>query len=97
MRLSSRLVMVDWPQNASRMTQAAEALRAAIVERRLQHPVDPDLDAHVAAAVAEETPRGFRLVKHRRSAQIDAAVALSMCVVRAVHAPQRGPALLGWI
>ena len=71
--------------------------KLAVVERRLRHPGDSDLDRHLAGAVAKATGRGWRLDKSERSAQIDAVVALAMAVERA-QAPQAAPVqLLGWI
>lgn len=72
------LQMVEFPQNISRMVPASEQLYAAIVEKRLSHPNDERLNRHVAAAVAKDTPRGWRLDKSDRNAQIDAVVALAM-------------------
>ena len=91
------LRMVEFPQSNSRMVQAAERLYAAVVERRLVHPDDPDLNRHVRTAVARETPRGWRLDKAKTRQQIDAVVALAMAVERA-EAPKPAPTeLLGWI
>jgi hypothetical protein len=81
------------------MTVASERLLAVIVERCLLHPGDPELDRHVASAVAKPTGRGWRLDKGDPSAdaQIDAVVALALAVERAdAPAPLR-PRLLGVI
>jgi phage terminase large subunit-like protein len=89
--------MVEFPQSYARMVPASERLHAAIVEGRLRHPGDPDLDAHVAAAIARPTGRGWRLDKSDPAQQIDAAVALAMCVERA-QAPRPEPVrVLGWV
>jgi phage terminase large subunit-like protein len=66
------------------------------VQGRLRHPGHPDLDRHVAGAVARPTGRGWRLDKSERSANIDAVVAL---VVAVEPAEQREPTprLLGWL
>ena len=78
------------------MVPASEGLHAAIVEGRLRHPGHPDLDRHVANAIARATGRGWRLDKSERGAQIDAVVALAMATERAQYQPQ--PArLLGWL
>lgn len=90
------LPMVEFPQSTARMVPASEALYAAIVERRLTHPNDPDLNAHVAGAIARQTPRGWRLDKSERSAQIDAVIALAMAVERADE-PAQPARLVGWI
>jgi hypothetical protein len=56
-------------------------------ERRLRHYGDPDLDRHVAQAIAKPSGRGWRLDKLGRADQIDAVVALAMAVERAEHVP----------
>ena len=100
MRLENEtgLLFVEFPQSASRMTAASERLHAAIVEGRLRHRGFPDLDRHVAQAVARQVPggRGWRLDKSDHAAQIDAVVALAMAVERAEvrPAPMR---LVGWV
>jgi len=86
-----RITMVEFPQSHARMVPASERLYAAIVERRLRHPNDPELNRHVAAAVAKQTPRGWRLDKSNRSAQIDGVVALAMALEAA--AIEAGPSI----
>jgi phage terminase large subunit-like protein len=66
------------------------------VEGRLTHPGHPDLDRHVAQAIAKQTGRGWRLDKATRSAQIDAVVALAMAVERAEYREPE-PELVGWL
>jgi phage terminase large subunit-like protein len=78
------------------MVPASERLYSVVVEGRLKHSNDPELNAHVAGAVAAQTPRGWKLEKSARSAQIDGVVALAM----AVEAAERRPApveLVGWL
>jgi hypothetical protein len=72
--------------------------RAASTDRehRLKHPNDPVLNRHVAAAVARDTPRGWRLEKAHRTASIDAVVALAMALERAEAKPEPVQ-LLGWL
>jgi phage terminase large subunit-like protein len=53
--------IVAFPQSNARMVPASERLHAAIVEKRLQHPDDSALNAHVRAAIARDTPRGWRI------------------------------------
>jgi len=86
-----RLEMIEFPQTSARMVPASERLYAAIVERRLRHPNDPELNRHVAAATAKQTPRGWRLHKLDRNAQIDAVVALAMALEAA--AIEAGPSI----
>jgi phage terminase large subunit-like protein len=71
---------IEWPQTDGRMVPASEHLYAAVVERRLQHPDDEDLNRHVACAVAKSTARGWRLWKVDDQKPIDAVVALAMAV-----------------
>lgn len=96
---SEGLRMIEWPQTDGRMTPAAERLSAAIMEGRLQHPGDPVLDAHVAAAIVKQTRRGARIVSaggRHASARIDAVIALLMAVSRVETRP--APArLVGWL
>jgi hypothetical protein len=67
--------IVAFPQSNARMVPASERLHAAIAEKRLQHPDDPALNAHVRAAIARDTPRGWRIDKLKSRDQIDAVVA----------------------
>lgn len=53
------------------------------MERRITHPNDPELNRRVANAVAKDAPRGWRLDKGHRTAQIDGVIALAMAVERA--------------
>jgi phage terminase large subunit-like protein len=67
-----------------------------IVEGRLRHPDDPVLNAHVRAAIARDTPRGWRIDKAKSRRNIDAVVALAMAVERAEQKPAPVE-LLGWL
>jgi phage terminase large subunit-like protein len=90
------LLMVQFPQSHARMTIASEGLHKAIVERKLRHRDHRALDAHVAAAAAKQTGRGWRLVQGANAAQIYAAIALAMACERAqVERPVSQ--LLGWL
>jgi hypothetical protein len=78
------------------MGPASERLHAAIVEGRLKHPNDEQLNAHVRAAIARDTPRGWRIDTAKSRHNIDAVVVLAM----AVEAAENKPALvelLGWL
>jgi phage terminase large subunit-like protein len=87
---------VAFPQSDSRMIPACERLYDAVVHKRLVHPDDPELNAHVHGAVARHSRRGWRLEKPDRATNIDAVVALAMAVDR--HAYQPEPVeLLGWL
>ncbi len=78
------------------MIPASSTLHAAIVERRLTLPDDPDLARHAADAIARHSRRGWRIDKTRRETNIDAIIALCMAVDRAEHKPEP-VALLGWL
>jgi phage terminase large subunit-like protein len=90
------LRVVAFPQSNSRLIPASDRLHRAVIEHRLKHPNDPVLNRHVAAAVARDTPRGWRLEKAHRTASIDAVVALAMALERAEAKPEP-VRLLGWL
>lgn len=77
------LVMVEFPMSNERMAPASQALFDAIIERRLRHDGDPILAAHIAAAVARDTERGWRLDKTRARRPMDGAIALAIALARA--------------
>jgi phage terminase large subunit-like protein len=91
-----RGIPVDkFPQSDSRMIPACERLYDAVVHKRITHSDDPDL-AHVHAAAARHSRRGWRLDKPDRSSNIDAAVALAMSVE--AHSLQPEPVeVIGWL
>jgi phage terminase large subunit-like protein len=78
------------------MTLASERLYASIVQGELTHDGDPTLTRHVLAATAKSTPRGWRLVRSKRDAQIDAAIALAMANSLRL-APRARAAFVGWL
>jgi hypothetical protein len=90
------LQVTEWPQSLTRMTRCSENLHRLIIEGRLRHHGDPELDRHVANAVATPTPRGWRLTKSADDVQIDGVIALAMAAERAerTEAPAK---LLGWV
>jgi phage terminase large subunit-like protein len=87
---------VQFPQSDSRMIPACERLYDAIVHQQLVHPDDPELNAHVHAAVARQSRRGWRLERPDRSTNIDAVIALAMAIDRHAYQPQPVE-LLGWL
>lgn len=92
----SGLPMTEFPQSHGRMVPASERLYSAVVERRLTHPDDPELNAHVANAIAKQTDRGWRIDKSRDGVQVDSVIALAMALERAER-PVQPTRLLGWI
>jgi phage terminase large subunit-like protein len=78
---------VEFPQTDVRMVPASATLRAAVVERRLTLPDDPELRRHFANAVAAHSRRGWRIASPGRGVQIDAVIALTMAVERKEFVP----------
>lgn len=91
------LAVVEVPMSSTRLGQMSEGLHGAIVAGRLVHPDHPTLNQHVAAAVAKQTPRGWRLDKSTDAVQIDALIALAMAVSRAEQPAPEPARLLGWL
>lgn len=79
---------VALPQSDSRMIPSSERLYDAAVHKRLVLPDDDELNAHVHAAVAKSSRRGWRLDQADRSSKIDAVVALAMAVDRHAYQPE---------
>jgi phage terminase large subunit-like protein len=91
------LEVITFPQHDGNMIRASQVLHDAVVEGRLVHPDDEQLNAHVAAAVAKHALRGWRISKAERSENIDGVIALAMAVDRAL-APKPPPArFLGFL
>jgi phage terminase large subunit-like protein len=67
-----------------------------VIEHRITHPNDPALNAHVSNAVAKDSPRGWRLDRAHRTANIDAVIALAIALERA-EAKSEPVRLLGWV
>lgn len=79
------------------MVPASQAIRDAIVDRRLTLPPDRVLALHASHAVMRTGRRGWRLDKPDRAAPIDALVALCMALERAQQPPPEPVRLLGWL
>ena len=90
------LLVVAFPQHDARMIPASARLHAAIVERRLTLPDDPELARHASDAIARHSRRGWRIDKPNPRTNIDAMIALAMAVERAEHRPEPVE-LLGWL
>lgn len=79
------LPMVEFPQNASRMSPASENLYELITERRLIHDGDRIAREQVLAAVIAPTDRGgWRISKRKSLERIDYTVSLAMMADTAV-------------
>lgn len=86
------LRMVEVPQSLERMTPAVGDLYALLMEGRVTHGADPQVEQQVLNAIPRLNERGFTLSKGKSRGRIDAAVALALAVDRATHkAPKRAP------
>jgi len=85
-----------FPQHDAPMIPASQRLYDAILEGRLVHPNDPRLKAHVAAAIARHSRRGWRIDRAVWSNKIDAPVALAMALDRIENQPEPAT-LIGWL
>lgn len=84
------LTMVEYPQHDSRMIAASQNLYQLVVEGKLAHDGDPTLSRHIANAIADQKPRGWRLTKPKGSRKkIDAAIACAIASVRAQQEPPK--------
>jgi phage terminase large subunit-like protein len=92
-----RIPCTEFNQSDSRMCPASAALYDAIVERKITHPDDDDLNRHVALAIAKQKPRGWRLDKAHENDQIDGAVTLAMVHEAATAPPPEATKVLGWL
>jgi phage terminase large subunit-like protein len=83
------LLMSSMPQTMQFMVPASSSTFELIKGERLVHDGDPVLSAHVRAATAEMTPRGWKVSKPKKSTakKNDAAVALVMAVAQALLEP----------
>jgi len=90
-----RLVCVQFPQTDQRMIPASSRLHAAITERRITLPDDPELAKHAANAIARHSRRGWRIDKPNSRTHIDAVIALAMALDRLEDQPEP-VRLLGW-
>jgi phage terminase large subunit-like protein len=86
------LPVVEFPQNASRMTPATTRFYEAVVNKQVTHSGDPRLSRHIANCALKTDSRGSRLSKdHRNSTRkIDAAITAVMALDRA-SAPRGEP------
>lgn len=72
--------VVQFDQTVPRMAPACGLAYELIINRRIVHDGDPELAAHVTAAVKREQERGFTLSKGKSKRHIDAAITLCMGV-----------------
>ena len=68
-------------QKATTMSLAAQRLSDAIAEKKIRHPDDQQLNAHVMSAAAKPVGEGFRFVKQsKKKMPIDGIIGLAMAV-----------------
>jgi phage terminase large subunit-like protein len=70
------ILAVEYPMTNARMAPASQRLYDAIVGESLVHDGDQATAAHVHAATAKETERGWRLWKLASKSPMDAAIAI---------------------
>jgi phage terminase large subunit-like protein len=79
------------------MCPASAALYDAIVDGKITHPDDEELNRQVAAAIAKAKPRGWRIDKANEDDQVDGVVALAMAYEAATAPPPPETRVLGWL
>lgn len=72
------ILVIQFDQVPQRMAPACGLAFDMIVATQVVHDGDPDLSAHVLAAVKREQERGFTLSKGKSKRHIDAAITLCM-------------------
>ena len=92
-----RIRCTQFPWTDARVIPAAGELYDAIIEGKLTHPGDRELDKHLATVIGRSTRRGLRIDKANESDQIDGACALLMAF-EAATAPEPEPTvILGYL
>jgi phage terminase large subunit-like protein len=82
-----RIKCTVWPWTDARVIPAASSLFDAVVEKRIVHPGDEELDRHMALVIGRATRRGLRIDKANETDQIDGAAALLMAHEAATQPP----------
>lgn len=77
------LKVTKFSQHAGRMSPALADFRGAVLDGRLTHADDVELNRHIFTAQIEESGRGMKLAKPSKKEHIDAAVAAVMAYSRA--------------
>jgi terminase large subunit-like protein len=79
------LPMEEFPQTLDRLTAMGSNLYELVKGRNVEAYPDDDVRSAMGAAVAKETPRGWRIAKEKQSAKIDLVVALAMAALAATE------------
>lgn len=87
------LPMIEVPQSPERMTGIIADTYDRIQRGELHHDGDPAFGEQVLNAIPRFNERGFTLQKSKSRGRIDACIALSLAIDRAVHRAKPRPAL----
>jgi phage terminase large subunit-like protein len=80
----AHISMVEFPQTVDRLTQMGQCLYQLIKGKNLVLYEDAEMRAHALKCVAQETPRGWRIVKKSMNHKIDIIIALAIACFAAV-------------
>lgn len=76
--------MAEFPQTVDRLTEMGQCLYQLIKGKNLILYEDKEMRQHALKCVAQETPRGWRIVKKQGTHKIDIIIALAIAVFAAV-------------
>jgi len=76
--------MVEFPQTVANLTEMGQNLFDLIKNKNLLLYKNDDMRQHAQNARAQETPRGFRIVKGKSTKKIDLMIALAMAALGAI-------------
>ncbi len=79
-----RIPMKEFPQTVDRLTEMSQCLYQLIKGRNLVLYEDEEMRQHALKCVAQETPRGWRIIKKQATHKIDIVIALAIAVFAAV-------------
>ncbi len=89
----SGLNMVEFPQTLPNLTEMGQNLFDLIKGKNITLYKDADMRLHAQNARAQETPRGFRIVKGKSTKKIDLIISLAMSSLAAVKSTSGGCAV----
>src|SRR5439155_24073618 len=92
-----RFALIEFLPGSQPMARAYQDFYQACIERTLAHDGDPVLAAHVAAAAADRTERGWKLRKLKASQPFDACVAAVLAHARARLQQRRRVPQIFWM
>jgi phage terminase large subunit-like protein len=83
--LRQRLPMEEFPQSIPNLTEASNNLYELISGHNIRLYADDVMRLAVSCAVADESPRGWKISKEKTHHKIDAVIALGMAALGAVQ------------